>query len=131
MPIFDNNTAAGRAKAVMKSCNLMGICIVYHGQVADRTAGAQMPMRGGHSYFPLNDILPAAAEDMIDNIGEESDDDGEIPRQYPRSFLITNTGIQHFEWRLSMSTIRQQRYREVIRNRCGRKTTHKTTKPRI
>jgi len=33
-------------------------------------------MCGGRSYLPLDDILPPPAKDMIDDIGEELDDDG-------------------------------------------------------
>jgi len=51
-------------------------------------------MRGGRSYFPLDDILPPPAEDMIDDIGQESDDDGEMRRPNPRSFLTTKSGFQ-------------------------------------
>ena len=112
-PIFDNNTAAGRAKGVTKSSNLTRFWVVFHGQLADRTAGVQMPMRDGHSYLPLDDILQSAAEDMIDDIREESDDDGQTWRPYPRSFPTTNTGILRFERRLQKMTIRQQRYLEV------------------
>jgi len=54
---------------------------------------------------------------MIDDIGEESDDDGETRRPYPRSFPTTKTGSQKFEWKLQKRIIRQQRYLEVIRNR--------------
>jgi len=99
----------------MKLSNPTLFCVVYRGQQADGTDGAQMPMRGGRSYLPLNDILPPPAEDMIDDIGEESDDDGETRCPNPRSFLTTKTGFQKFEWKLQKRIIRQQRYLEVIR----------------
>ena len=116
-PIFDNNTAAGWVKAAMKLSNPTLFCVVYRGQQADGTDGAQTPMRGGRSYLPLDDILPPPAEDMIDDIGEESDDDGETRRPNPRSFPTTKTGFQKFERKLQKRIIRQQRYLEVIRNR--------------
>jgi hypothetical protein len=82
-PIFDNNTAAGCVKAAMKLSNPPLVSVVYHGQQADRTDGAQTPMRGGRSYVPLDDILSPPAEDVIDDIGEELDDDGEMWRPNP------------------------------------------------
>jgi len=53
-------------------------CVVYHGQQADGTDGAQTPMHGGRSFLPLADILPPPAQDVINDIWEESDDDGEM-----------------------------------------------------
>jgi len=97
-PIFDNNTAARWVTVAMNSSNPTPMCLVYCSQQADTTAGAQTHMRGGRSYIPLDDILHAAAEDMIDNIGEQSDDDGETWRLKPRSFPTTKTGFKNFEW---------------------------------
>jgi len=45
----------------------------------------------------MDEILPAGTEDMIDNVGEASDDAGETRRPNPRSFLMTKTGFQKFE----------------------------------
>jgi len=101
----------------MKLSNPTLFCFVYRGQQADGTDGAQPPMRGGHSYIPLDDILPPPAEDMIDDIGEQSADDGGTWRPNPRSFPTTKTGFQKFERKLQKRIIRQQRYLEVIRNR--------------
>jgi hypothetical protein len=64
----------------MKLSDPMLFCVVYCGQQADGTDGAQTSMCGGPSYLPLDDILPPPAEDMIDDIWEESDDDGETRR---------------------------------------------------
>jgi len=75
-----------------------------------------MPMRGGRSYFPLDDILPPPAKDLIDHIVEESQDDGETRRPNPSSSLTTKTGFQKFERKLQKRIIRQKRYLEVIRN---------------
>jgi len=113
-PIFPNNTAGRSVKAAMKLSNPTLFCVVYRGQQAYGTDGAQMPMRGGRSYLPLDDILPRPAEDMIDDIGEESDDDGETRRPNPRSFLTTKTGFQKLQRKLQKRIIRQQRYLEVI-----------------
>jgi hypothetical protein len=68
--IFDNNTAAGWVQVAIKWNNPMLVCIVYCGQQADTTAGAQTPRHGGSSYLPLNDILPTIAKAMINDIGE-------------------------------------------------------------
>jgi hypothetical protein len=113
-PIFDNNTAAGWVMSALKLSNPTLFCIVYRGQQADGTDGAQMRMCGGHSYLPLDNILPPPTEDMIDNIREELDDDGVTLHLNPRSFPMTKTGFQKFERKLQKSIIRQQRYLEVI-----------------
>jgi hypothetical protein len=68
--IFDNNTAAEWVKAAIQLINPMLFCVVYRGQQADGTAGAQPSMRGCCSYLCPDAILPPPAEDMIDDIGE-------------------------------------------------------------
>jgi hypothetical protein len=75
-----------------------------------------MPMRGGCSSLPLDDIHPPPAEDMIDNIWEESDDDGETGHPNPRSFPTRKTGFQKSQWKLQKRIFQQQRYLEVIGN---------------
>jgi hypothetical protein len=95
-PIFDKNTAARWVKAAMKLSSPTLFCVVYRGQQADGTDGAQTPMRGGRSYLALDDTLPPPAEDMIDDIREELDVDGEMWRPDPRSFPTTKTGFQKF-----------------------------------
>jgi hypothetical protein len=74
--IFNNNSAAGWIKVAIKLSNPMPFCVVYHSQQADRKAGRQILMDGGHSYHPAHGILRSPAEDMIDDIGEECNDDG-------------------------------------------------------
>ena len=108
-PIFHINAAAGWVKAVMKVSNPTLFCVVYRGQPADTTAGAQIPMRGGRSNLPLDGILPPPAEDVIDNVGEKSDDDGEMHRPHPTRFLMTKTGSLMFQWKLQKRIIRQLR----------------------
>jgi len=115
-PIFNNNAAAGWVRVAMILSNPTLFNVVYRGQQADGTAGGQTPMCGGRSHLPLDDILPPPAEDMIDDIGEESDDVGETLHPNPRSFPTTKTGIQKFERKLQKRIIRQQRYLEVIQN---------------
>ena len=115
-PILDNNTAAGWVQAVLELSNPTLFCVIDRGQQADGTDGAQTPMRGGHSYLPLDDIFPPPAEDMIDDIGEESDDDGVTRCPNPRSFPTMKTGFQKFQRKLQTRIIRQQQYLEVIRN---------------
>jgi len=75
-------------------------CVVYRGQQAIATAGAQMPMRGGHTYHTPDDILPPAAVDIIDDMGEELDENRGMRRPNPRSFPIVKTGFKEFEWNL-------------------------------
>jgi len=99
-PIFDNNTAARWVKLAMKLSNPMRFCIMYRGQQADGTDGAQTPMRSGRSYLPLDDMLPPPGEDMIDDIGEESDNDGDMRRPNPRSFRTAKTGFPKSERKL-------------------------------
>jgi hypothetical protein len=99
-PTFDNINAAGWVKAAMRLNNPRCFCIVHRGEQADCTDGAQTPLRGGCSQLPLDDIIPLTAEDMTDDIGEEPDDDGEMRRPKLRSFPMTKTGCQKFEWKL-------------------------------
>jgi hypothetical protein len=73
-------------------------------------------MHGGRSYLPLGDILPPPAKDMINNIGQELDDDHETRHPYPRTFLTIDSGFQRFERKLQRRIISQQQYFEVIRN---------------
>jgi hypothetical protein len=75
-----------------------------------------MPTCGVPSYLPLDDILPPPAREMIHDIREESDDDGEMWRPNPRSFPTTKTGFQKFEWKHQKRIIRQQRYLQVMQN---------------
>jgi len=103
--------------AATKVSNPRLCCVVYGGQPADGTDGAQTPMRGDRSYLPLDDILPPPAENMIDDTGEESDDNGVMQRPAPRSFPTSKTGFQKFEQKLQKRIIRQQGDLEVIRNR--------------
>jgi hypothetical protein len=76
-PIFDNNPAARWIKAVMKLCNPPLFCVVYRGQQADGTNGTKTPMSVGRSYLTLDDILPPPPKDTMNDIGQESDEDGE------------------------------------------------------
>jgi len=62
-------------------------------------------MSGGHSYFPLDDLLPPPAEDMINDIREKSDVDAEMPCSNPRGFPTTKTGFQKFKRNLSWRMI--------------------------
>ena len=98
----------------MESSNPMLLCVIHCGQQANGTAGAQTPMGGGRSYLPLVDILPPPAEDMINEIGEETDDDGEMWCPNPRIFPTTKTGFQKIQRKLQKRIVIQPRYLEVI-----------------
>jgi hypothetical protein len=100
----------------MKLCNATLFCIVYRGQQADGTDGAQTPMRRARNYLPLDDVLLPPAEDMINDIGEEWDDNGETQPPNRRSFQTTKTGFKKFEGKLEKRIIRQHQYLEVIQN---------------
>jgi hypothetical protein len=65
--------------------------VIYHGHQSDGTDGAQTPMRGGCSYHSLDNIRPPPAKDLIDDVEEESDDDGYTQRPNPRSFPMTKS----------------------------------------
>ena len=81
---------------VMKVNNPTHFWVIDGGQQADGTAGAKTLMCVGRSYHPLDHILPAPAEDMIDDIGEQLDDDAETWHQNRRSFQMTKPGLQKF-----------------------------------
>ena len=99
----------------MKLSNPKLFYVVYHGQQADGTAGAQMPMNGGRSYVPLNDILPPPDEDMMYDIGEELVDEGGTQHPNPRIFPTMEGGFQKFGWIGQKRMIRHQRSHEVVR----------------
>jgi hypothetical protein len=114
-PIFDTNTTAGWVKVAMILYNPTIFCIIYCGQQANGTAGAQTPLCGGYSYLSLHDILPLPANDMINNIREKLDVGTETRRPNPRSFpTTTKTEFQKSEWYLQRRIIRNQRYLQVI-----------------
>jgi len=95
IPIVVSNTAAGWVKAAMIFRNPTLVRVVHLGLQTNSTPGAQTPMCGGRSYLPLDDILPTPAEDRINDIGVESDDEGETPHPNPRSLPTTKTGFQN------------------------------------
>jgi len=111
---WKNNTAAGCVKASMRINNPNFFWVVHCSQQADSAAGALIPMRGGHIFFPLDDFLPPPAVDVIDNIREELDDHAKKQHLNPRSFPTT-TGFQKSKWRLQLRMIKQQWYLELIR----------------
>ena len=92
----------------IKSNNPMLFCVVYHGQQANSRSGAQTLICHGCSYLPFDVILLPPAEDMIDDIREEPDDDAETGYPNSKIFLTTKTGFQKFERQLQRRIIRQQ-----------------------
>ena len=99
-PIFYNNPAAGWVKVAMKLNNPKHFSIFYRGQQANCTAAAQMSMCGGCSFLPLDVIILPPAEDMINHIGDESDDYSQMWHPHPTWFPPMKTGFQKFEWKL-------------------------------
>jgi hypothetical protein len=69
----------------MKLSNPMLFGVIYRGQQVVSTYSAQTPLRAGHSYLLLDDIFPPPAEDMFDDIEEESDGDGEMQCPNPKA----------------------------------------------
>lgn len=119
-PNFDSNTAAGWAKSAMRFHNTMHFCVIYHGQQADGTSGAQTLLHGGRSYNLLDDILPPPAKSIINDIGEVLDDDGQTRCPHPRNFQTTKTGFQKFKRKLQIRIIRHQQLLQVMPSReCG------------
>lgn len=90
--IFNNTTAAGWVKAVMKLANPTLFWVTDQGHLADTTSSTQMPMHGSHSNIPLDELLPLPAELTMDNNGEESDDDAEPISSNCNGFLGTIGG---------------------------------------
>jgi len=114
--ILNKNPAARLVKSVMRLSNPTLFCIVFGGQQADGTSGAQTAMGGGHSNLHPNDILPPPAEDIIDDIGEDLDDDAEMRHLNQRNLRTTKSGFQKFISKLQQWIIRQQQYLQVIQN---------------
>jgi hypothetical protein len=59
-------------------------------------------MRGGCSYLPQDDIFPPPAKDIIDNVKEELNKQGEMRCAHRLNFLMMKPGFQQFEWKLHM-----------------------------
>jgi len=104
--IFDNNTAAGWVKAGMKLSNPTLFWVAYQGRQPDGIAGAQTPIIGGCSHHPLGDSITPPAEDMINDIGQEWDVDGEMGCPNLRCFRTRKTGFQKLERKLQRRIIR-------------------------
>jgi hypothetical protein len=96
-PIFDPNTAARSVQGARIFSNPTDHCIVYHSQPPAYTDGAQTPRCCGRSNLPLDYIVPPRAEDMINNIREQTDDDCKKGRPKSVSFPTIKTAIQKFE----------------------------------
>jgi len=55
-----------------------------------------MHLHGGHGYLPLDIIHPTAVKDILDDIGEDLDDDTEMQCPSRSSCLMTKIGIEKF-----------------------------------
>jgi len=77
-PFFENNSAARWVKSGMRWNNPVLLCIIYRGQQANGISGAQTPIHASRSQHPLDDIHTPQADDIINQIGVESDDDAEM-----------------------------------------------------
>jgi len=92
--VFDNHTSAWRLQTAIELDNPTLGCCIYLAQLANGTSGAQIPTHGRRSNHPVDDILTPAANDLIDEIRAESDDDAETRHPNPTSFLMTTPGSQ-------------------------------------
>jgi len=118
--MFDTNTAGRWVTGAMRLKIKQFFASINRGQQADGTSGAQTRLHVGPSCLPLDDILPAQAEDKSGDIGEELDDDAETQLPIPRKFPTTKTGFEKFELKLQWKIIIPQRYFDAIRNRALR-----------
>jgi hypothetical protein len=66
--IICNNSAAGWVDAVMKLYNPTVVYVIYHGQRADGTGAAHIPMHGCRTYISPVDIIPYQSDDMSNDI---------------------------------------------------------------
>jgi len=115
-PIFDNNTAAQLEKLNITVNNLALLCVLDPSEQANGTSHSQMPMLGGHSYRPQDDIVRPPAEDLINDIGEKSNNCAETWRPCPRSFLTLVTDVEMFERELQTRFILEQEWLGVGRD---------------
>jgi len=106
-PIFNITTGAGWVQGAKKLSNPTHFRVGNGGQEANGTDGAPTGMGRGRRYLPLDEILPPLADHMVDDIGEELDEDGETRHPNPRHFSTTKTGFQQFARQLQTRIIRQ------------------------
>jgi len=89
------------------------VCLCYRRSGEEICTGYAMAASGRMQYdYTQTNKLPA--KDMIHDIGEESDDDGEKRRPSPRSVPTMKTGFGMFDRQLPRRILRQQRDYEVI-----------------
>jgi len=69
----------------MESSNPTLFCVIHGAQQADGTAGAQTPMCGSRTNLPPDDIRLPPAKDMMNDLREESDEDGKMQRPNPKA----------------------------------------------
>jgi hypothetical protein len=99
--------------AAMNFSNPTPVCIVYCGQQADGTVGAQMAMCCGSRYLPLDEIFPQAAKDKMDDIVEESEVDAEAWHHNASCVLLTKIGFPNVEQKLKKTITKLPQYWNV------------------
>jgi len=100
-PIFDNNTVAGSVLAAIKLPKPRLLCVIDHGQQANSISGGQSPIHAARSYLSLDDILPPPANDIVNHIWEESDND--VETWHPNALWVC---IDWTLWRVDRWVIR-------------------------
>jgi len=114
-PIIDNNEGARWEKGTMKLHILWLVGIVDRSQHANGTSDAETDMRGGCCYFPPYNVLPPPAHDIIQDIGDESDDDAEMQCSNQTIIPTMKTGFQKFKSMVERRISRQHQFVDVIR----------------
>jgi hypothetical protein len=110
-PIFNENTTL----AWLRSTTNLEVRTIYC--VLLRNNGVpNTPIPAGRSFLPLDEILPQE-EEMIDDIGEASDDELASSRPRPRSLPSSLAKLVARDKLIQRRLIRQKRYLTIIQNR--------------
>jgi hypothetical protein len=115
-PTVNIITASGYIKMPIRFQNPTHFCVGYRCLHANGPSGAQMPVYDGHSYLALDGTLDLPAEDIINMMVEDLEDNAQRCHTNQRSILSTKLGLQMYERQLQWKHIRLQQYVEVIRH---------------
>lgn len=125
-PIFGNNSAARWVMAAMNLNNLKLFHVIHRGQQANSIPCHELHISSGCSYHAPDVNLSPPAKDIIDNIGDNSNDDPVMHHPNQRSFPTMKRGIHKVELKLHRRGFRQMQFLEGIRNHAlGHFSNHK------
>jgi hypothetical protein len=103
--IFDSNTAARLVDVGIQLNNPTLFCVMYRGSQGYNPARTDPPTYNGQSYPPLDDSIQSTAEDVINDIWEEWDDNAESWTQIQEAFKlrkqVAESSNPHFTWGFS------------------------------